>query len=81
MNNREKLKRLLMDIFLMDEADFRFDLRREEIPTWDSLATVSMAVGVQESFGHHFTPSVALGVQGFADIVRFLESKGVALNE
>ena len=81
MSNREKLKRLLMDIFLLTETDFRFDLKREEIPTWDSLGTVSMAVGVQEAFGHHFTPVEAMAVQGIPDILRFLESKGVSFNE
>lgn len=81
MNNRKKLKRLLIDIFLLSEEEFRFDLKREEIPTWDSLGTVSMAVGVQETFGHHFTPAQAMGVQGFPDIIRFLESKGISFDE
>jgi acyl carrier protein len=70
-----------MDIFILEEADFRFDLKREEIMTWDSLGTVSMAVGVQETFGYHFTPEEALGVTGVQDIIRILESKGISFNE
>ncbi len=81
MSNRDKLKHLLMDIFILEEADFRFDLKREEIMTWDSLGTVSMAVGVQETFGYHFTPEEALGVTGVQDIIRILESKGISFNE
>ena len=76
--NREKLKDLLMDIFVLIEPEFRWDLRREDVMTWDSLGTVSMAVGVQETFGPHFTPDEALSIQGFQDIVRILEQKGVS---
>ena len=80
MSNRDKLKRLFMDIFILSEADFRFDLKREEITTWDSLGTVSMAVGVQETFGYHFTPMEAMGVTGVQDIIRILESKGISFS-
>ena len=51
MTNREKLKELLMDVFLIDSSEFRFDMVREEIESWDSLGVVSMAVGIQETFG------------------------------
>ena len=81
MRNRDKLKHLLMDIFILTDADFRFDLKREDIMTWDSLGTVSMAVGVQETFGYHFTPEEAMGVTGVADIIRILESKGISFSE
>ena len=49
MGNREKLKQLLTDIFLLDPSEFRFDLSREQVETWDSLAVVSVAVGVHET--------------------------------
>jgi acyl carrier protein len=81
MTNREKLKNLLMDIFVLTEPDFRWDLKRDDIMNWDSLGTVSMAVGVQETFGYHFTPEEALGVQGFQDMMRLLESKGILFND
>lgn len=81
MTNRYKLKRLLIDIFLLAESEFRFDLKRDEIVTWDSLGTVSMAVGVQETFGHHFTPAEAMGVEGVQDIMRILETKGISFHE
>ena len=81
MSNRDKLKHLFMDIFILAEADFRFDLKREDVVTWDSLGTVSMAVGVQETFGYHFTPEEAMGVNGVQDIIRILESKGISFSE
>jgi acyl carrier protein len=81
MSNRDKLKKLLMDIFLLSESEFHFDLKRDDILTWDSLGTVSMAVGVQETFGYHFPPAEAMSVQGVPDIIRILESKGIAFND
>lgn len=81
MTNQDKLKQLLMDIFLLAEEDFRWDLKQEEMPTWDSLGTVSLAVGVQETFGHHFTPAEAMSIHGIPDLVSLLERKGIKLNE
>ncbi len=77
VSKREKLRELLLDVFLLDESEFRFDLRREEVETWDSLGVVSMAVGVDETFGYHFTPEEAIRIQGVADILSILESKGI----
>jgi acyl carrier protein len=81
MTNREKLKNLLMDVFLLEEEDFHFDLKREEIPTWDSLGTVSMAVGVEETFGYHFTQEEALSIQSIPDIVKILEARNISFHE
>lgn len=81
MKNNDKLKGLLMDIFLLTEEEFRLDLKREDIDTWDSLGTVSMAVGIQETFGYHFTPEEAMGLSSFSEIIAILESKGVSFHE
>ena len=81
MNNREKLKALLVDVFLLDPPEFRFDLMREEVETWDSLGIVAMAVGIQETFGYHLSPGEATAIRGFPDIISVLESKGISFNE
>jgi acyl carrier protein len=81
MSNREKLKKVLLDIFLLDESEFRFDLRRGEIETWDSLGVVSMAVGIHQTFGYHFTPDEAMGIGGVEDIIRLLQSKGITFDD
>lgn len=76
MSDREKLKELLQDVFLLEEDEFRLDLAREQVDTWDSLGIVSLAVGVQETFGYHMTPAEANGLESFADLVSLLRSKG-----
>ena len=81
MSNHDKLRELLIDTFLLEPDEYSLDLRREDVDTWDSLGIVSMAVGVQETFGYHFTPEEATGIESVADIVRLLESKGIPFGE
>ena len=78
MNNREKLEDLLLDVLLLDPSEFNFELKREEIQTWDSMAVVAIAVGVDETFGYHFTPEEATSLTGVADIISSRETKGRA---
>ncbi len=78
MNNSEKLKNLLMDVFLLEDGEFSFDLTRSDIETWDSLGTVSMAVGIQEEFGYHMTPDEATHVNSISEICNLLEAKGIS---
>ena len=80
MRNEEKLQELLVDVFLLDASEYHIDMKRAEIDTWDSLGVVSMAVGVQETFGHHMTPDEAVGIQSFRDIMNFLRSKGLTFD-
>jgi len=81
MNNREKLQDLLLDILLLTPDEFRFDMKREEILTWDSMGVVAIAVGVEETFGYHFTPEEATSLTGVGDIIRILETKGILFAE
>lgn len=77
--NDEKLKALLLDVFMMDEALYADANGPMQIETWDSLATVSMAVGVHEAFGHHMTPEEVGEVRTIADIKAFLRRNGVEI--
>jgi acyl carrier protein len=80
MTNKDKLQKLIQDVFLLDPSEFRFDLKRSEVETWDSFGVVSMAVGVQETFGYHFTPEEATGIEGVEDIMKVLSTKGVSFD-
>ena len=81
MNNRERLKELILDVFLLEENEFNFELKREDIETWDSMGVVAMAVGIQETFGYHFTPDEATNIKSIQDIIDILETKGILFNE
>jgi acyl carrier protein len=81
MTNREKLEDLLLDIFLLEPEEFRFDLSRDEVETWDSLAVVSVAVGIKETFGYHLTPEEATSVLSVQDIMDILQGRGISFSE
>ena len=81
MTNREKLQDLLQDILLLDPSEFRFDLGRDDVETWDSMSIVAIAVGVDETFGYHMSPEEAIQIAGVADIIEILEAKGISFAE
>ena len=80
MTNREKLQALMQDVFLLAPSEFRYDLRRGEVETWDSFGVVSMAVGVQQTFGYHLTPEEANGIGGVADLMAVLTDHGISFD-
>ena len=81
MTDKEKLKDLLTDVFLLEEKEFSFELSRNKINSWDSLGTVAMAVGIQDVFGYHMTPDEAMNIDKVQDIVDILKGKGIAFND
>jgi len=81
MSNRDKLKALLIDVFLLEEDEFSFKLKRSDIDTWDSLGIVAMAVGIQETFGYHMKSDEATGVTSIQDIIDLLEQKDILIDE
>jgi acyl carrier protein len=81
MDNRGRLKALFEDILLLDDGEFRFDLRREEVATWDSLAVVAIATGVEETFGYHMPEEEAVGIRSVPDLVGLLEARGISFAE
>ncbi len=80
-DNAEKLEELLIDVFLLEPEEFALSLQRDQVDTWDSLGVVSLAVGVQETFGYHFTPEEATSLDSFQGIVDLLQTKGISFVE
>ncbi|MBK6849608.1 MAG: acyl carrier protein [Proteobacteria bacterium] len=78
MTDRERLKALLIDTFLLDPEEFSFDLRRAQVDTWDSLGVVSLAVGVEQTFGYHLTPEEAMSLDGVPALVAILQREGIS---
>jgi acyl carrier protein len=80
MENHEKLKKLVIDVFLLQPEEFSFQLKREEISSWDSLGLVALAVGIKDTFGYHLEPEEALRIKCISDIMNILQSKGIPFN-
>ena len=81
MDNLQKLRALLMDVLLLSEQEFSFDLQREQVETWDSLAIVAIAAGIDETFGYHLGSDEAVSLNGIRDVVKILEREGFCFAE
>lgn len=81
MGNRNKLQNLLVDVLLLEPEEFSLDLDRDQVDTWDSLAVVSIAVGLHDTFGYHPNPEEATAIRNVRDIILLLESKGISFDE
>jgi acyl carrier protein len=79
--NEALLRDLLVDVFLLEPDEYHRELLRADVETWDSLGIVSLAVGIEETFGYHMTPEEATGLTGVADIVTLLASKGIGFGD
>ncbi|MEM8732511.1 MAG: hypothetical protein AAGF79_21590 [Pseudomonadota bacterium] len=80
MTNLEKLQELMEDVLLLEDGAFSRDLARDNLQAWDSMATVAVAIGIEEVFGHHPTPEEAIGLASVSDIIAFLSARGVAFD-
>lgn len=78
--NRERLKDLLVEVLLIEPDEFNFSLKKGDVETWDSLAVVAIAVGIEEEFGYHPTTEEAMRLQSVQDMVTLLEEKGFAFD-
>ena len=79
--NREKLKNLLLDVLLLEPSEFTFELKREDVESWDSFGVVAIGVGLEETFGYHPTQDEAMNLRSVPDIINLLQSKGIPFDE
>jgi acyl carrier protein len=78
--NYERLKDLLVDVLLIEPSEFSPTLTKSAVDTWDSLAVVAVAVGIEEVFGYHPTTQEAMRLQSVQDIIALLEEKGISFD-
>lgn len=77
MSEEEKLERIMTEVFLLDEAGFRWDLRQNEVATWDSMGTVSLAAAIRSELGVELSLMELAGLHSFADVKERLRLKGI----
>ena len=75
--NDLKLQNLLIEILLIDENQYRDDYGPDEIETWDSLATISIAAAVEKEFSYEMSPEEMASLESIGDIKDVLRSRGV----
>lgn len=74
----ERLKRVIIDVLLIEDEEYRDDHGPDEIPSWDSLAAVMIASGIQKEFGCPVAPDEIASFNTIGDIRQFCRSRGIA---
>jgi len=72
--NDKKLLDLLFEILLIDVDQYRDENGPDAIETWDSLAMVRIATGIEEVFGYAMTPEEMVSLDSIGDIKAILRS-------
>lgn len=73
-----KLRDLLVNVLLIEEAQYRDTLGPDEVATWDSVAMVEIAMAVEERFGYALEPDELVTLRSIGDIKSILASRGIA---
>ena len=77
MSNHKKLKTLLSDCFSIPLDQVKDDLTKDDVPSWDSLATVNLVSELESEFDVNFDVSDIVMLRTYQIIVESLKSKGV----
>jgi acyl carrier protein len=78
--NDLKLRNLLVEILLIDDEQYRDENGPDTIETWDSLAMVRIATGVEEAFDYSMTPEEMVSLDSIGDIKSILRSHDIAFD-
>lgn len=79
--NDLKLRNLLVEILLIDDEQYRDENGPDTIETWDSLAMVRIATGVEEAFAYSMTPEEMVSLDSIGDIKSILRSHDIAFDQ
>ena len=73
----EHLKRLVIEVLLIEDEEYQDANGPDEIPTWDSLATVAIASAIEKSFGIRVPPDDMAAFNCIGDIREFCRAQGL----
>jgi acyl carrier protein len=71
---RQRVAYLMEQVLSMPIAS-QSDIRRADLPSWDSLNHLRIVLAVEEEFNLHLTPEEVTGLASLADFVRLIEAK------
>jgi len=75
--NDLKLHNLLVEILLIDDEQYRDENGPDAIETWDSMAMVRIAMGIEEAFGYRMAPEEMVSLDSIGDIKAILRSRNI----
>lgn len=69
---KDRLIKLMANLFRCDVAELTDDVGPGEIQGWDSLGHVALMAAIQEEFGTHVPVEDAIEVESISDLVTLL---------
>jgi acyl carrier protein len=76
----DKLFEILSDLLEKDPTDFHFDSKKEDFAEWDSVATINLAVALEEFYGVSLTAEDVEAIDSVRSILDILGKYGVRFN-
>lgn len=77
MDNRQRLFQAVADVFNIEVSSVTESTSPDTVPTWDSLAVVSLVTELQETFGVEFDILEIADFRNVAIIKTVLIEKGI----
>lgn len=77
MKAEEKLKALFKDIFQVDEADFRDDLKPGTVKEWDSVSHLVLFTSLEDEFDIQIRSDELIELTTVGKILELLKSRGI----
>lgn len=77
----EKIRRIMSNIFEIQEDEINDDSSIDKIESWDSLKHINLIIALEEQFGITITEDEMLEMTSFPDIKRILKDKGVSAKD
>jgi len=74
----DRLLAVMVDVFHTSRTNLSATSEADDIPDWDSLRTIHLAIAVEAEFGVSLTPDEIAGLLSVPVILEVLASKGVA---
>jgi acyl carrier protein len=78
-SNLEKLRHLFADCLDLPVGQITQSLSQDQIPSWDSVATVTLIAEIEEVFGVSFEIDELLELTSLDQTIKILKEKGVQL--
>jgi acyl carrier protein len=73
MTKRDRLLRLVADLFQTDADHLSLDMRPGDLPRWDSLGHISLLEAAQREFAVEIPLEAGLGVESLQDLLDAIE--------
>ena len=73
----DRLKRVIVEVLLIDDDEYLDANGPDEIESWDSLAAVTLATAIEKEFGIPVPPDDMASFNTIGDIRQFCRANGI----